>query len=332
MRKNRYRFNRFWLIGCVLIAAFWSYSLTDQLYTDCGICDFYFGQGVIELRWGQNEKGWRYSEIGPPPPWSPGVPWYDDFGLRIPELYTWDDDLLEPSDYDGYLTIPLWLPIVTLGLVSVIRRYGKSKPPRTVKSSRLYWYASGTTFLAFTSVGGWWVTSQSSAYWAGPGISIELKVGTMTIYGPGLVNKYDESVWFHEYPYHKKVLNLAFGWPRATGRVKGYYMEEGGNQIMRFYPPSIGNPAAWWFLVSIPFWILVPGLFVISALSWQRAIRAVPLGHCRNCAYDLRGVSATQCPECGFTKVEATQVMHSSASSEKKGPKAIRMNQPGRNL
>ncbi len=55
--------------------------------------------------------------------------------------------------------------------------------------------------------------------------------------------------------------------------------------------------SAWNFSVTLwPFWLL---LMTPTAWLWYLRLRRKP-GHCR-CGYDLSGLGAGQCPECGRT-------------------------------
>lgn len=56
------------------------------------------------------------------------------------------------------------------------------------------------------------------------------------------------------------------------------------------------------FSLSAPFWVAeVALLTAVVPVCWLRFIRPrlrVRSGHCRACAYDLRGLSEQRCPEC----------------------------------
>ena len=54
--------------------------------------------------------------------------------------------------------------------------------------------------------------------------------------------------------------------------------------------------------LDLPIWMLAPlSLAGFAALVWldRRAARIEAAGHCRSCGYDLTGVTASVCPECG---------------------------------
>lgn len=50
--------------------------------------------------------------------------------------------------------------------------------------------------------------------------------------------------------------------------------------------------------VHIPIWMPVVVTASATVVTWRRSRRPLP-GHCRNCGYDLAGVVAPVCPECG---------------------------------
>lgn len=63
----------------------------------------------------------------------------------------------------------------------------------------------------------------------------------------------------------------------------------------------------WWFdaafngptaLVIIPLWAPLVAVLLPTALAWRRHLRRPP-GHCLKCGYDLAGIAAGVCPECG---------------------------------
>ncbi len=49
----------------------------------------------------------------------------------------------------------------------------------------------------------------------------------------------------------------------------------------------------------VPLWPWLALSVLASGLLWWRAGRRVLPGHCRECGYDLRGLSGDKCPECG---------------------------------
>lgn len=49
----------------------------------------------------------------------------------------------------------------------------------------------------------------------------------------------------------------------------------------------------------VRFAFLVPVLLVPGVILWLLGRRRIKPGHCRGCGYDLRGLPAAGCPECG---------------------------------
>lgn len=52
-------------------------------------------------------------------------------------------------------------------------------------------------------------------------------------------------------------------------------------------------------ILYIPLWPWASLCGIATAILARRFRNLVPAGHCRNCAYDLRGLTADRCPECG---------------------------------
>jgi predicted amidophosphoribosyltransferase len=47
-------------------------------------------------------------------------------------------------------------------------------------------------------------------------------------------------------------------------------------------------------------WVIFLAAALLTALLWfHRWRRRIPPGHCRACRYNLAGISAPICPECG---------------------------------
>jgi hypothetical protein len=78
------------------------------------------------------------------------------------------------------------------------------------------------------------------------------------------------------------------------------------------------EPMRWWFLfeqkafagitvtsVFVPLWAVVVAFATAASLLWRHARRRPP-GACPACGYDLRGVPATVCPECGTGSGQGT--------------------------
>jgi hypothetical protein len=79
-----------------------------------------------------------------------------------------------------------------------------------------------------------------------------------------------------------------------------YYEHEGRPHIKwdaKLYPPGNG---AWGLQVSLAFPIALFGL-PAAGLWWleKRDRRRALIGHCTKCGYDLKGLPAPHCPECG---------------------------------
>lgn len=53
----------------------------------------------------------------------------------------------------------------------------------------------------------------------------------------------------------------------------------------------------WWFLAGLAAW---PALVWIAQRVWKRADRRQARGLCRKCAYNIAGITADVCPECGW--------------------------------
>ncbi|MBK8270477.1 MAG: hypothetical protein IPK83_20150 [Planctomycetes bacterium] len=58
-------------------------------------------------------------------------------------------------------------------------------------------------------------------------------------------------------------------------------------------------------LVEIPYWLLILGSGMQTAMLFFFDRRRVLPGHCRECGYDLRSSTFGRCPECGLTAVAA---------------------------
>ncbi len=53
-------------------------------------------------------------------------------------------------------------------------------------------------------------------------------------------------------------------------------------------------------VVFVPIWTWAAALTGASAFLFWHGRRIVAPGHCRGCGYNLRGLPAGRCPECGF--------------------------------
>jgi len=58
-------------------------------------------------------------------------------------------------------------------------------------------------------------------------------------------------------------------------------------------PPRIVSLSDW------PFFAVFFAFAISGVCLWQRDCRAIPLGHCKVCGYDLTGNVSGRCPECG---------------------------------
>lgn len=70
---------------------------------------------------------------------------------------------------------------------------------------------------------------------------------------------------------------------------------------------AMGGPATAMALrvVYVPLW---PWLVLSAAAAgglWWKAGKRIAPGHCRECGYDLRGLSGEKCPECGAGRASA---------------------------
>ena len=74
-----------------------------------------------------------------------------------------------------------------------------------------------------------------------------------------------------------------------------YYAEPDAH--MRWWPRS-DVKAGWYGWISVPIWILLAPPLWIGIQSWRRDLGIGPYG-CRECGYDLRGITIDVCPECG---------------------------------
>ena len=75
----------------------------------------------------------------------------------------------------------------------------------------------------------------------------------------------------------------------------------GGFATAVFVYPNI-SAGAWWFHIYMPMWIPLLAVAVPSLIGWRRN-RPPPPSHCRECGYNLAGLTSGRCPECG-TEVE----------------------------
>lgn len=91
---------------------------------------------------------------------------------------------------------------------------------------------------------------------------------------------------------------------RQRQRASFYVADSSGFDLILSFPEWCGNPAV--FLapsITIPFWSIAAVLVVGAGVAWAselRAHRAVRMGLCPTCRYNLTGLPArTPCPECG---------------------------------
>lgn len=109
-------------------------------------------------------------------------------------------------------------------------------------------------------------------------------------------------------------LQLAVSSEAIVRRGPGWKLGPGGQMVLgplsRWRPAvssaraSITSPLAppTVYTIDVLYIPLVPWLVLIGATTgvfWWLSRRYIAPGHCRRCAYDLRGLTTDRCPECG---------------------------------
>jgi hypothetical protein len=114
-------------------------------------------------------------------------------------------------------------------------------------------------------------------------------------------------------------LAIAHGHISYAGHLGG--SRAGTTTTKLYFGPATGTwvsgPAwywRWWQLqrpngragsfsgASVNLALLLPVVAVPTALLWWRHLHRIAPGHCRQCRYNLVGVTCTLCPECGAEK------------------------------
>jgi hypothetical protein len=131
----------------------------------------------------------------------------------------------------------------------------------------------------------------------------------------------DWQTWHHAYDEWKVSRRICVGMSlqdvlavmppptRAAGHAGTQYLEfENGTVVVlldfreRISQVAVKRPAG----PGTPHWLIAGGLTLLAAYTgylWWRD-RPPPEGHCRVCAYDLRGNVSGRCPECGTAVAE----------------------------
>ena len=86
-------------------------------------------------------------------------------------------------------------------------------------------------------------------------------------------------------------------WPRWVMQRRGNPPISPGLRSMLSRP---GSPTFTWSYATVPLWIPLLLIAIPTAWLWYTDRRAKPW-QCATCRYDLRGLDAGVCPECGTT-------------------------------
>ena len=73
-------------------------------------------------------------------------------------------------------------------------------------------------------------------------------------------------------------------------------------------PVPTRHRAVWWLSNFFELCVLCMGVAVLTLLVW-RFVTKFPRGHCRRCGYNLKGLTAERCPECG-AGFDGADVLH----------------------
>ena len=98
--------------------------------------------------------------------------------------------------------------------------------------------------------------------------------------------------WFFFRQVHSPWIEL---WPRWVMQGTGSPPVSPG---LRSMLRRRGTPAFTWSYATLPLWFPLLLIAAPTALLWYTDRRAKPW-QCAKCRYDLRGITATVCPECG---------------------------------
>jgi hypothetical protein len=97
--------------------------------------------------------------------------------------------------------------------------------------------------------------------------------------------------WEHRSP-------LVHWYTPFLGRVHHEWLEDLGNKTPRW---GAGFHYSWssnFVMTAVPLWL--PFLLTAAPTTWLwYRNRRTPAGHCKNCRYDLTGITTGICPECG---------------------------------